>query len=136
MFVYCFYRSSTSYSSLRKVVDEGEDLTEDNAFDPNLRTAEREVSREKLRGFVLDFLGRLTALDGENSSLSVFCRVDMSVFVDDHRRVSLFVNEVERGITTCLWAGSGPSAVGHIGSELAWALALWIIEERKRLGVC
>jgi hypothetical protein len=49
--------------------------------------------------------------------------------------LSLFVNKVERGIATCLWAGPGLSAVGHIGSELSWALAPWIIEERKMLGI-
>ena len=54
------------------------------------------VARKKLSDLVIDFLGRLTTLDGANSSLRVFCRVDLSVHVNEHKRVSLFVNEVER----------------------------------------
>jgi len=116
-------------------VDTGHTLDEGNAFDSNQSTEERELVRRKLNSFVEDFVRRLMALEGGHSSLGVFCRVDLSIFVDSEKRVSLFVNEVERGITTCLWSGSGPSTVGHVGSDLAWPLACWILEENKRLVV-
>ena len=86
-----------------------------------------------LQEFIEQFLKHLAALDGENSSLLVFCRVDMSVYIDEEKRVSFYINEVERGITTCLWVGSGASAAGHVGSDIAWPLACWIAEEAFRL---
>jgi hypothetical protein len=119
----------------RELVDEGKELNDDNAFGANLGTTEKELARKKLADFVTDFLKRLVSRDGENSSLCVFCRVDVSVFVDKDKKVSLFVNEVERGITTCLFGSTGSSVVGHVGSDLAWPLAGWILEEQRRLGV-
>ena len=83
----------------------------------------------------MDFLNHLAALDGPNSSLLVFCRVDLSIFVDEHNKVSWFVNEVERGSTTCLWGQLGPSVVGRVGSDMAWPLANWILKEKERLGI-
>jgi len=117
----------------REVVDSGLSLTEDRAFDPNRGTAEKEIARNELHSFVVDFLNRLAVLDGANSSLRVFCRVDVSVFVDEKKKVSFYVNEVERGLTTCLWSGQGASTVGHVGTDLAWPLACWIQGEKKRL---
>lgn len=108
-------------------------MTEQNSFNMNRGTAEMEVARAKVNDFIQDFLSRLIALEGENSSLSVFCRVDMSIFVDRDRKVSYFVNEVERGITTCLWVGDGPSAAGHIGADISWPLAGWINAKKRRL---
>lgn len=119
----------------RKVVDEGKELNEGNALDSNLRTAEIAVPRQKLKDFVWNFLGRLTALDGANSSLHVFCRVDISVFINEQKKVTLFVNEVERGSTTCLWSSSGTSTVGQVGLDMAWPLAGWIVDEKVRLGI-
>lgn len=117
----------------RQLVDKGEELTEQNSFNMNRGTMEMEVARTKVNEFVQDFLSRLVALEGEISSLSVFCRVDMSIFVGPDRRVSYFVNEVERGITTCLWVSDGPGVAGHIGADLAWPLAVWINAKKVRL---
>jgi hypothetical protein len=119
----------------RELVNQGKELSEENAFGANLGTAEKELARKKITDFVVDFLKRLASRDGENSSLLVFCRVDVSVFVGKDKKVSFFVNEVERGITTCLFGATGSSMVGHIGSDLAWPFARWISEEEKRLGV-
>lgn len=118
---------------IRKLVDEGTDLNERTAFNSNFGTAEKKIAKEKLDAFIKDFLARLIILDGENSSLRVFCRVDMSIYVDEGGRVSFFVNEVERGAITALWTCDGPSAVGHVGSDISWPLARWIFEEKVRL---
>lgn len=118
---------------LRELVDQGQTLTEVNAFDSNRSTEEKNLAREKLHHFVIDFVSRLAALDGPNSSLLVFCRVDMSVFVDGDGKVSWYVNEVERGPTTCLWGQPGPGVVGNVGSDIAWPLGSWILREKERL---
>ena len=128
-----FDRNSRSPS--REVVDRGKELNDVSAFDLNRGTAEKQLAREQLAGFVTEFLEKLARRDGENSGLRVFCRVDVSVFVDEDQRVSLFVNEVERGITTCLFTGSGPSVVGLVGTDLAWPLASWILTQKERLEV-
>lgn len=85
----------------------------------------------------MEFLHHLMALDGLNTSLHVFCRIDVSIFVSKDRKVSLFVNEVERGITTCLWnsPNSGSVAAGRVGTDMAWPLACWILEQKKILGI-
>lgn len=57
----------------------------------------------------------------------------MSVFVDKNKKVSLFFNEVERGITTSLWGNWVSSTIGHVGSDMTWPLACWILKEKKRL---
>jgi hypothetical protein len=116
-------------------VDQGHSLDETNAFDANLGTREKEIMRTKLNGFVVDFLGRLIRRDGQNTTLGVFCRVDVSIFVDNDKRVAFFVNEVERGMTTCLFGLPGPAVVGRVGSDLAWPLACWIIAEKARLHI-
>ena len=110
-------------------------LNDDNAFDLNLGTKERGIAEEKLNEFVTEFLKRLADRDGQNSTLQVFCRVDVSVFVDQDKKVSFFVNEVERGMTTSLFSSAGPSAVGQVGSDISWPLASWISKEKIRLGI-
>lgn len=133
---FCFRCEHTVHNRLpRKLVDKGEELTELNAFDPIGGTLEKRIARERLHAFVMEFLDSLITLDGPNSSLCVFCRVDVSIFVDESKKVSLYVNEVERGITTSLYSNSGPSTAGHIGSDVAWPLARWITEEKLKLGI-
>jgi hypothetical protein len=117
----------------REVVDRGLELEDKTAFNPNQGTAEKEAAREKIEAFVKDFLDRLIQHEGNSSNLDVFCRVDLSVHVDSNRKVSFFVNEVERGIATCLWVGNGASTAGHVGTDLAWPLACWIGKEKARL---
>lgn len=106
-----------------------------SAFDSNLGTKEREVAEKKLRDFVTEFLKHLIDRDGQNSSLGIFCRVDVSVFIDKDNKATFFVNEVERGMTTSLFSSNGTGMVGQVGSDLSWPLASWITEEKKRLGI-
>lgn len=124
---------TTLWDLPRELVDSGIDLMERNSFDPNYGTEERGLAKTLVDQFITDFLAKLMLTDGENTSLRVFCRVDMSIYVDEGKKVWFFVNEVERGISTCLWVASGPSAAGHIGSDMAWPLARWIKSEKVRL---
>jgi hypothetical protein len=114
------------------LVDEGHELREENAYDPNHGTAEIELTRTRLEEFVTEFLGHLSKKDASNSSLQVFCRVDMSIIVK-HGTVSFFVNEVERGIATSLWGKGNDTAPGQVGSDMAWPLACWIKREKARI---
>jgi hypothetical protein len=81
---------------------------------------------------VAEFLRQLAEKDGPNSSLQVFCRIDISVIVKSGT-VSLFVNEVERGIRTSLWGKGNDTAVGQVGSDMAYPLACWIRAQKGRL---
>lgn len=67
-----------------------------------------------------------------NGGLDVFCRVDVGVYVKSGT-VSYFVNEVERGISTCLWAKSGTAAAGPVGTTMIEPLKRWIAAENERI---
>lgn len=86
--------------------------------------------------FVVGFVNRLAALDGPNSYPIVFCRVNLSVFVDEHKNVSFYVNEVKRGLIPCLSSLARPSMVGRVESGLVCPLACWISKVKRRLGIC
>jgi len=73
--------------------------------------------------------------DGRNSSLRVFCRVDMGIFVDPEGKASYFINEVERGIATSLFVGDGQYTVGQVGMDVARSLKPWITSEKGRVGI-
>ena len=108
---------------------------ESSAFNVNRGMADKQVAKDKLYGFVKKFVDHLAADKGKDSSLHVFCWVEASVFVDEEEKVSLVVNEVARGITTCLWAGAGFGVVGHVGTDMALPLAHWIVAEKRKLGI-
>ena len=88
-----------------------------------------------MQRFVRVFLKHLADKDGPNSSLQVFCRVDVGIFVKSPNVVSYFVNEVERGITTSLWVGDGSRAAGIVGTGVVPPLKRWIAAEKIRLDV-
>ena len=110
-------------------------LDQDTMFDSNMGSAERGLAKRRLKEFVMEFLAHPQELNGKNSTLGVFCRVDVGIFANKNRRVSIFVNEVERGITTCLWVIDGTgSEAGLVGTDMAYPLAKWITEEQLRIG--
>ena len=110
-------------------------LDDDNAFDLNLGMKERGIAEEKLNEFITEFLKCLADHYRQNSTLQVFCRVDVLVFIDQDKKVSFFVNEVERGMTTSLFSSAGPSVVGQVGLDILWPLASWISKEKIQLGI-
>ena len=92
------------------------------------------LKQAELRGFVTKFLKELRAEDGKNSSLGVFCRVDVGIYTSQPDTVSYFVNEVERGITTSMWVIDGNHTAGVVGMDMVSPLKRWIAEEKTRVG--
>uniref|UniRef100_D8PYF3 Uncharacterized protein n=1 Tax=Schizophyllum commune (strain H4-8 / FGSC 9210) TaxID=578458 RepID=D8PYF3_SCHCM len=72
---------------------------------------------EELREFVLEVVQRLVGLEKKmygrtHSDLELFCRVDIGI-VCSGGAAHYFVNEVERGLATCMWGWTHwPEAVG------------------------
>ena len=85
--------------------------------------------------FVKVFLKHLKDQDELNSSLQVFCRVDVGILSRPPNIASYFVNEVERGITASLWVGEGSHAAGMVGMGIVTPLKHWIAMEKIRLDV-
>jgi len=73
--------------------------------------------------------------DGHNTSLRVFCRADIGVFVDPGGKAWYFVHKVERGIATSLFVGDGQHTAGQVGMDIARSLKPWIATEKSRVGV-
>ena len=100
-------------------------------YNQSAKDAKRAI--DELKQFVKTFLRELKKIDGQNSSLEVFCRVDVGIFVGEGDAVSYFVNEVERGITTSLWVSDGPYTAGISGMSMVGALKRWVSAEKSRL---
>jgi len=66
-------------------------------FEPNRLPEDSPRAKQELDRFVEGFQRRLMDFDGHNTSLRVFCRVDVGVSIDPGGKASYFVNEVERG---------------------------------------
>lgn len=105
-----------------------------SVFNPVRSFGDTKRAKEELKCFVRTFLKHLEKLEGKNSSLRVFCRVDVGIFIKAPNTVSYFVNDVERGITTSLWAADGPWAAGVVGMSIVEPLKRWIAMEKTRLG--
>ena len=71
-------------------------------FPSNQHTSDTKQTQDEVEQFVKLFLKQLKIQDGPNSSLQVFCRVDVGILSKPQKKASYFVNEVERGITTSL----------------------------------
>ena len=64
---------------------------------------------------------------GVQSSLDIFCRVDVGFIRLDNGRLQYFVNEVERGPNVGLWAGrKWAHMMGKVASGLGELLHLWV----------
>src|ERR1700753_2570985 len=119
----------------RSFVRRGEPVDAEIVFPSNQGWDDIGRAQEELQRFVRVFLKHLADKDGPNSSLQVFCRVDVGIFVKSPNVVSYFVNEVERGITTSLWVGDGSRAAGIVGTGVVPPLKRWIAAEKIRLDV-
>ena len=104
-------------------------------FSPNQTPQDAKKAQDELQQFVTNFFRHLKAEDGQNSSLQVFCRIDVGIFVGKPDTVSYFVNEVERGITTSLWVADGAHTAGLVGMGMVSPLKRWIAAEQDRVGV-
>lgn len=119
----------------RSLVNRGKPVGESNVFHSDQDCREAKRAEEELAGFVKTFLRHLKDMDGPNTSLQVFCRVDVGIFIKGSGVVSYFVNEVERGITTSLWVVDGPHTSGVVGMSIVDPLRRWILSEKVRLDV-
>jgi hypothetical protein len=68
-----------------------------------------DAGKQQLYDFVEWHVDRLATLEeklykGENSSLRVFCRIDVGLLLGIGKELQYFVHEVERGPSTCLFA--------------------------------
>ena len=66
---------------------------------------------------------------GSASSMDIFCRMDIGIIETEDGSLDYFVNEVEKGVNVCLWAGEVmPHLIGKVGSKLGQALHSWVRE--------
>ncbi|KAI5822284.1 hypothetical protein K523DRAFT_358492 [Schizophyllum commune Tattone D] len=81
---------------------------------------------QELSQFVLDVVKRLAELEKKtfgltHSDLDLFCRVDVGVVIGKERS-HYYVNEVERGLVTCLWGwthgSEAASDIKRVASKL------------------
>jgi hypothetical protein len=110
-------------------------VDEQKVFGPNLSFGDVKRANEELEQFVKTFIKHLEKLEGKDSGLRVFCRVDVGIFIKTPNTVSYFVNEVERGVTTSLWVTDGPHSVGVVGMSMVGPLKHWISIQKARLGL-
>lgn len=85
----------------------------------------------ELNGFAKANLAALSKMEkqstGVQSSLDLFCRLDLGVIQTENGRLNYFVNEVERGPNVCLWTGEKlPYLMGKVASDLGISLHRWV----------
>ena len=124
----------SQYGRCRSLVERQVSVNESNVFGPIQSFEDANKTNGEILEFVKTFLKYLAKPEGQNSTLHVFCRVDVGVFIEKPNVVSYFVNEVERGITTSLWVADGPHTVGMVGASIVGPLKRWIAMEKARLG--
>lgn len=118
----------------RSLVRDNKQLRESDVFPTNQRAQDVKQAENELNDFVTKFLKCLVKAEGErNSSLQVFCRIDVGIFAKAPNTVSYFVNEVERGITTSLWVTDGNHTAGMVGMTIVQPLKKWIAAEKVRI---
>ena len=117
----------------RSLVKREQVIDEPVVFGCNQSVDDAKKALGDLEQFVKHFLKHLKARDGPNSSLQVFCRVDVGILARAPDTASYFINEVERGITTSLWVTDGPYTAGMSGMSIVASLKRWVAAEKHRL---
>jgi hypothetical protein len=82
----------------------------------------------EFNNFILHTHRELLRLEGrQDSSLSLICRIDVSLIRDADGSLHYFVNEVERGLTICLFSAIGNgSRVRQVMDEWGPLMVGWI----------
>jgi hypothetical protein len=93
--------------------------------------ASREAAETQLYTFAEGTLKELIALELDelglkDSSLQLFCRMDISIIDNDRGGLDYFVNEVERGPLVALYGGGPCHHAARVGDELGELLPLWL----------
>lgn len=114
-----------------EIYRKGELNSPDNVVNPDSNTFEyREQARNDFMNFVLETYSRLLSIEvktiGSRSTLSVFCRIDVGLFLDANGKASYFVNEVERTLTTSLWVRDRDIPINSVSSTIGKSLHTWI----------
>jgi hypothetical protein len=95
----------------------------------DVSVTERAVANQEFETFVMDTFKLLTNLErkvmGGWSTLEVFCRLDIGLFLKGDGSLGYFVNEVERTLTTGLWTRNLDVDFDMFAAEFAKALAHW-----------
>jgi len=96
----------------------------------------RRRGEQQFQKFVMDTYDELCKIESKQllakSSIGIFVRFDVALIVDQGtRRITYFVNEVERTQTTTLWsnrlrANSSAAPTGILGYTLAETLYQWL----------
>jgi hypothetical protein len=87
----------------------------------------------ELHAFATDTLNALINLEklqtGAGTTLSQFCRVDISMMQTENGDLDYFVNEVERGPDVCLWAGEeNGGLLRKVAEKFLPSLHTWIAD--------
>jgi hypothetical protein len=101
--------------------------------------AVRDQAKQQFFGFVRDTYEGLYAIEstliGGKPSMSVFCRMDISLIVDSNtNNVNYFVNEVERYHTCSLWsnmkqgAKSARAPIGSFADTFSAVFYKWLVD--------
>lgn len=103
----------------------------DNILNPDSNMFEYwEKSKKEFTDFVLEMYRQLLAMEvktiGSRSTLSLFCRMDVRIFVDTSGKASYFVNEVKRTLTTTLWVKDRDIPINSLSSTIGQAFHSWI----------
>jgi hypothetical protein len=92
---------------------------------------ELQAGRQQLHDFVLDTLNALVKIEKSRtqatvSSLEHLARVDVSVMHNDSGELAYFVNEVERGVSVCLYSRLDSSRSMEIMDEFREVVTRWL----------
>ena len=120
-----------SMMSRRQLLDTEKQATPSEFKEANWGAVEeRQRARIEFETFVLSTWRQLVAIQKGNlcgtPCTAMFCRMDIGVMMRDDR-ISYFVNEVERSLTTSLWMSSMPHALhGVLADTLGFSLHRWL----------
>jgi hypothetical protein len=63
---------------------------------------------------------------GSPTSIAVFCRIDVSIILDEGGKASYFVNEVERTSTTSLWSKCLNMPLNTLATTFTYEMHKWL----------
>lgn len=110
---------------------DAEKLDSNTVIDENIEVSNEEgaVSNEEFNTFVKNTYHHLVNCErkkmGGPSTLEVFCRMDIGLFLKDDGNLGYFVNEVERSLTCGLWTRNLEVDSNLLARNFSTALVRW-----------
>ena len=114
-----------------RALQEESRLSSQTAIETNTEVSimERALGRKEFETFVMETYHHLVNCErkkmGGFSTLEVFCRMDVGLFLKDDGNLGYFVNEVERGLTTVIWTRGLEVDFNIFAGTMATALIRW-----------